>query len=207
MEQLLALTYGDALERHADRSRPRTRAAAGSRSAAARTPTRRSRSTSITWTSNGNLCGTTGAACVAPGRDDAADRLVLSARLAGRRRLASAELPTDLKRITVTSTIARGFGGAMKASSTLTVLKTRGVLAMRTGTRAGRLLAAGTADRDGDHAGRSPAPRSSALLKMTDAQATIWNRTQMHSGIRGATEVLQQEVGQAGRIALPRRSR
>src|SRR5450756_2197465 len=43
----------------------------------------------------------------------------------------------------------------------------------------------------------------SALLKMTSAQATIWNRTQMHSGIRGATEVLQQEVGQAGRIAIP----
>lgn len=41
-----------------------------------------------------------------------------------------------------------------------------------------------------------------ALLKMQTAQATIWNRTQMHSGIRGATEVLQQEVGQAGRIAL-----
>ena len=43
----------------------------------------------------------------------------------------------------------------------------------------------------------------SALLRMTSTQATIWNRTQMHSGIRGATEVLQQEVGQAGRIALP----
>jgi prepilin-type N-terminal cleavage/methylation domain-containing protein len=43
----------------------------------------------------------------------------------------------------------------------------------------------------------------SALMKMTSTQATIWNRTQMHSGIRGATEVLQQEVGQAGRIALP----
>jgi prepilin-type N-terminal cleavage/methylation domain-containing protein len=43
----------------------------------------------------------------------------------------------------------------------------------------------------------------SALLKMTSTQATIWNRTQMHSGIRGATEVLQQEVGQAGRVALP----
>ncbi len=43
----------------------------------------------------------------------------------------------------------------------------------------------------------------SALLRMTSAQATIWNRTQMHSGIRGATEVLQQEVGQAGRVALP----
>jgi prepilin-type N-terminal cleavage/methylation domain-containing protein len=41
-----------------------------------------------------------------------------------------------------------------------------------------------------------------ALLKMQSAQATIWNRTQMHSGVRGATEVLQQEVGQAGRIAL-----
>jgi prepilin-type N-terminal cleavage/methylation domain-containing protein len=44
---------------------------------------------------------------------------------------------------------------------------------------------------------------TTALLKMTSTQATIWNRTQMHSGIRGATEVLQQEVGQAGRIALP----
>ena len=43
----------------------------------------------------------------------------------------------------------------------------------------------------------------SALLRLTSAQATIWNRTQMHSGIRGATEVLQQEVGQAGRISLP----
>jgi prepilin-type N-terminal cleavage/methylation domain-containing protein len=42
----------------------------------------------------------------------------------------------------------------------------------------------------------------SALLKMTSTQATVWNRTQMHSGIRGATEVLQQEVGQAGRISL-----
>src|SRR4051812_19413427 len=42
----------------------------------------------------------------------------------------------------------------------------------------------------------------SALMKMTSTQATIWNRTQMHSGIRGATEVLQQEVGQAGRISL-----
>jgi prepilin-type N-terminal cleavage/methylation domain-containing protein len=44
---------------------------------------------------------------------------------------------------------------------------------------------------------------TSALLKMTSTQSTIWNRTQMHSGIRGATEVLQQEVGQAGRVALP----
>ena len=41
-----------------------------------------------------------------------------------------------------------------------------------------------------------------ALLKLSTTQSTIWNRTQMHSGIRGATEVLQQEVGQAGRISL-----
>jgi prepilin-type N-terminal cleavage/methylation domain-containing protein len=41
-----------------------------------------------------------------------------------------------------------------------------------------------------------------AILKLGTTQSTIWNRTQMHSGIRGATEVLQQEVGQAGRIAL-----
>jgi prepilin-type N-terminal cleavage/methylation domain-containing protein len=42
-----------------------------------------------------------------------------------------------------------------------------------------------------------------ALLQMTNSQKTIWNRTQMHSGVRSATELLQQEVGQAGRIALP----
>ena len=42
-----------------------------------------------------------------------------------------------------------------------------------------------------------------AMLKLSTTQATIWNRTPMHSGIRGATEVLQQEVGQAGRISLP----
>jgi hypothetical protein len=42
-----------------------------------------------------------------------------------------------------------------------------------------------------------------ALMQATSHQQTIWNRTEMHSGIRGATELLQQEVGQAGRIALP----
>src|SRR5262249_7029745 len=44
---------------------------------------------------------------------------------------------------------------------------------------------------------------TSALLQLTNQQQTIWNRTEMHSGVRGATELLQQEVGQAGRIALP----
>src|SRR3954452_9239172 len=42
-----------------------------------------------------------------------------------------------------------------------------------------------------------------ALLQITRQQQTIWNRTEMHSGVRGATELLQQEVGQAGRIAIP----
>jgi hypothetical protein len=44
---------------------------------------------------------------------------------------------------------------------------------------------------------------TTALTQMTNSQATIWNRTEMHSGIRGATELLQQEVGQAGRVTLP----
>jgi prepilin-type N-terminal cleavage/methylation domain-containing protein len=44
---------------------------------------------------------------------------------------------------------------------------------------------------------------TSALLQMTNSQKTIWNRTEMHSGIRGATELLEQEVGQAGRISTP----
>jgi prepilin-type N-terminal cleavage/methylation domain-containing protein len=42
-----------------------------------------------------------------------------------------------------------------------------------------------------------------ALLQMSNAQRTIWNRTEMHSGVRSATELLQQEVGQAGRVAVP----
>ncbi len=44
---------------------------------------------------------------------------------------------------------------------------------------------------------------TTALIQMTNSQKTIWNRTEMHSGIRGATELLQQEIGQAGRIATP----
>src|SRR5262245_23821337 len=41
---------------------------------------------------------------------------------------------------------------------------------------------------------------TSALLQITNHQQTVWNRTEMHSGVRGATELLQQEIGQAGRI-------
>jgi prepilin-type N-terminal cleavage/methylation domain-containing protein len=44
---------------------------------------------------------------------------------------------------------------------------------------------------------------SSGLMQVNHAQHTIWNRTEMHSGLRSATELLQQEVGQAGKIAIP----
>jgi len=38
------------------------------------------------------------------------------------------------------------------------------------------------------------------LQRLVNSQQTIWNRTQMHAGVRSATELLQQEVGQAGRV-------
>lgn len=41
------------------------------------------------------------------------------------------------------------------------------------------------------------------LLQSVNGQRTTWNRTQMHSSVRGAIELLQQEVGQAGLVALP----
>jgi prepilin-type N-terminal cleavage/methylation domain-containing protein len=44
---------------------------------------------------------------------------------------------------------------------------------------------------------------TTALNKMANSQRSIWNRTELHSGVRGATELLQQEVGQAGRVTLP----
>lgn len=40
-----------------------------------------------------------------------------------------------------------------------------------------------------------------ALQRLVNSQQTIWNRTEMHAGVRSATELLQQEVGQAGRVA------
>ena len=40
-------------------------------------------------------------------------------------------------------------------------------------------------------------------MQASKHQQTISNRTALHSGVRGATEQLQQEVGQAGGITLP----
>ena len=67
---------------------------------------------------NGNLCGSTGAACAAPSGTTAPTSWFYE------RAWVISSPSTNLKQITVTVTIARAFAGAMKASSTLTVLKT-----------------------------------------------------------------------------------
>jgi hypothetical protein len=41
------------------------------------------------------------------------------------------------------------------------------------------------------------------VLNMTQLNATVTNRSAMFAGVRNATALLQQEVGQAGRISLP----
>jgi len=43
----------------------------------------------------------------------------------------------------------------------------------------------------------------SGLIQMMKTQGTVANRTEMHTAVRSATELLQQEIGQAGRITLP----
>jgi len=43
----------------------------------------------------------------------------------------------------------------------------------------------------------------SGLVQMMKTQGTITNRTEMHTSVRAATELLQQEIGQAGKISLP----
>lgn len=40
------------------------------------------------------------------------------------------------------------------------------------------------------------------VARLSKVSRTVSNRTEMHSGVRNATELLQQEVGQAGRISL-----
>jgi hypothetical protein len=74
----------------------------------------------------GNLCGSTGAACVAPTGTTPPTGWFYQRVWRVDDSGTDGTLPADLKRITVTATIARGFGGAMKATSTLTVLKARG---------------------------------------------------------------------------------
>jgi hypothetical protein len=42
-----------------------------------------------------------------------------------------------------------------------------------------------------------------AMTQMLKNQATVMNRSETHANVRAATEFLQQEIGQAGRVALP----
>jgi type II secretory pathway pseudopilin PulG len=41
------------------------------------------------------------------------------------------------------------------------------------------------------------------MMQMMKTEGTITNRTEMHTSVRAATELLQQEIGQAGKISLP----
>jgi prepilin-type N-terminal cleavage/methylation domain-containing protein len=43
----------------------------------------------------------------------------------------------------------------------------------------------------------------SGMIQMMQTQAMVGNRTEMHASVRSATELLQQEIGQAGKISLP----
>jgi len=42
-----------------------------------------------------------------------------------------------------------------------------------------------------------------AMMQMALTQGPVANRTETHSSVRSATEVLQQEIGQAGKISVP----
>ena len=42
----------------------------------------------------------------------------------------------------------------------------------------------------------------SGMGQMMNSQSQIANRTEMHAGVRSATELLQQEIGQAGKVSL-----
>ena len=44
---------------------------------------------------------------------------------------------------------------------------------------------------------------TSGIMQVVNSFRTITNRTALHAGVRSATEVLQQEVGQAGRVSMP----
>jgi prepilin-type N-terminal cleavage/methylation domain-containing protein len=43
----------------------------------------------------------------------------------------------------------------------------------------------------------------SGLIQMSKTQGTITNRSELHASVRSATELMQQEIGQAGRVAIP----
>src|SRR6266481_1870860 len=42
----------------------------------------------------------------------------------------------------------------------------------------------------------------SGMVQLMRTQGSITNRTEMHTSVRSATELLQQEIGQAGKVSL-----
>src|SRR5713226_6234919 len=42
----------------------------------------------------------------------------------------------------------------------------------------------------------------SGMVQLMKTQGTIANRTDIHTSVRSATELLQQDIGQAGRVSL-----
>jgi hypothetical protein len=73
---------------------------------------------------NGNLCGSPGAGCAAPSGGTPPDGWFYERVWKVDDSSTDATLPTGLKRITVAATTLRGFGGAVRPTSYLTVLKT-----------------------------------------------------------------------------------
>jgi len=132
MEQLLALTYGD----NTSDTRVFPAANSGGSGLAAGGSSNPSSPVALYvdyLDENGNLCGLTDslgnlvAACAAPsGTTPPTGWFYQRVWQIDDNSTHPSELPVDLKRVTVSATIARGFGGAMKAQSTLTVLKARG---------------------------------------------------------------------------------
>lgn len=119
MEQLLALAYTDATSDST--TFPATATGGTGLVVGGSYDTRNPVAKYVDWLDqNGNLCGSTGAACSTPVGTAAPTSWFYE-------RAWSVSNPagtSNLKQITVTVTISRAFAGAMKASSTLTVLKT-----------------------------------------------------------------------------------
>jgi len=72
---------------------------------------------------NGNLCGTTGAACAAPSGTTPPSGWFYERAWKIDDSTTDGTLPTNLKRIAVAASTSRGFGGVTRATSYLTVLK------------------------------------------------------------------------------------
>ncbi len=123
MEQLMALAYGDSVSD--TRTFP-----AGASGGSGLSPGGSSNPSSPValdvdyLDQNGKLCGSTAASCPAPSGITPPSGWFYQRVWRVDNSTTDGTLPTNLKRITVATTIARGFGGAMKASSYLTVLKT-----------------------------------------------------------------------------------